>query len=246
MKKFAGKTALVTGAASGIGKATAALLREEGACVVSTDIAISEQNPEPAHLELNHDTASESDWERVIERTINAFGGIDILINNAGISAKQPGPIRQIELSDWRQVMAVNLDGVFLGMKHAMRAMDGSGGVIINIASILSFAAIPNSAAYCASKGGVLQLTRAGALEGAQMSPVVRVNSVHPGYIETPLVGIRFGQQPEMRTRIESQTPLNRLGQPEEIARTVGFLASDDASYATGAAFTIDGGYLAM
>lgn len=247
MKRFAGKIALVTGAQSGIGAATAALLRAEGAQVAATDIMTKEESvDQDNHLSLPHDAASERDWERVIARTIEVYGGLDILINNAGISAKEPGPIKDISLDDWRHVISVNLDGVFLGMKHGMRAMDGRGGSIVNIASILSFVAIPNSAAYCASKGAVLQLTRAGALEAARMSPAIRVNSVHPGYIETPLVGFRFDQNPAMRSKIEKQTPLNRLGKPEEIAKTVAFLASDDASYATGAAFTIDGGFLAI
>lgn len=246
MKRFAGKTALVTGGGSGIGAATAELLHAEGARVVVTDIVFKNEAREQDYLSLPHDTTCESDWEQVIALATEVFGGLDILINNAGISAKEPGPISKTDLSVWRQVMAVNLDGVFLGMKHALRVMDGRGGAIVNIASVLSFAAIANSAAYCASKGGVLQLTRAGAVEGAQMSPAVRVNSVHPGYIETPLVAFRFDQNPQMRSNIESKTPMNRLGRPDEIAKTVAFLASDDASYATGAAFTIDGGYLAV
>lgn len=241
MTQLTGKIALVTGAASGIGAAIVTRLLAEGATVVATDLTIP---PKPKFEFLRLDTGSEMAWITAIDATCQKHGRLDILINNAGISAASPTPIRDVTLEDWQKVMSVNLDGVFLGMKHAMRAMDGIGGSIVNIASMLSFIAIPDSAAYCASKGGVLQLTRAGALEGALMRPAVRVNSVHPGYVETPLLSARLGQRPGMEDRLTGLTPLGRLALPEEVASAVTYLASDEASYMTGSAMTIDGGYM--
>lgn len=243
MGRFNGKVALVTGAASGIGAAIVARLLEEGASVASTDLTAPESAPDSAPMPLSLDVTREADWIAAIDAILARHGQIDVLVNNAGISATQPQPIRDTSLEDWRRVNAVNLDGVFLGMKHAMRAMQGKGGSIVNIASMLSFIAIPDSAAYCASKGGVLQLTRAGALEGAAMTPQIRVNSIHPGYVETPLLSKRLAQRPGLRETLTAQTPLRRLARPEEVASVCCYLASDEAGYATGAALTIDGGF---
>ena len=241
MAQLTGKIALVTGAASGIGAAIVARLLAEGAIAIASDLSIS-PGAETEFLHL--DTADEGSWITAIDSVCGKHGRLDILVNNAGISAATPTPIRDVALQDWQKVMSVNLDGVFLGMKHAMRAMEGKGGSIVNIASMLSFVAIPDSGAYCASKGGVLQLTRAGALEGAAMRPPVRVNSVHPGYVETPLLAARLAQRPGMEDRLRGQIPLGRLARPEEVASAVTYLASEEAGYMTGSALTIDGGFV--
>ena len=244
MGRLDGKIALITGSASGIGAACVDRFLAEGARVVATDVA-PQQSSSDACLTLEHDVGDEAAWQAVLHRTTERFGGIDILVNNAGISARVPGPISEIALEDWRRVIGVNLDGVFLGIKHAMRAMSGRGGAIVNMGSVHSFVAIANSAAYCASKGGVLLLSKAAALEGAAMKPPVRVNSVHPGYVATPLVDARTKQRPGMRTVIEENTPLGRLARPEEIATVVLNLVTDDGSYVTGSAVTVDGGFTA-
>ena len=243
MTRLKGRVALVTGAASGIGAAIVDRFLAEGARVLATDIAALPQQEGDRLKHLRLDAAAEEDWIAAIRAAREELGPLDILVNNAGISSARSAPVQDFDLAEWRRVMAVNLDGVFLGMTHAMRAMQGRGGSIVNIASMLSFAAIPDSPAYCASKGGVLQLTRAGALDGAALVPPVRVNSVHPGYVDTPLARFRFDQISGARERIEGQTPLGRLAAPAEIAAAVAFLASDDASYVTGSALIVDGGY---
>ena len=243
--RLAGKVAIVTGAAAGIGRATADLFAAEGAQVVATDVGPIEGLGGGA-LVLRHDVADEAQWTGVFDAALTRFGRVDILVNNAGISATRPGPLMQVELADWRRVLAVNLDGAFLGMKHAMRAMAEHGGAIVNVASIHGFVAAPNTAAYSTSKGGLTMLTKVGAVEGARMVPPVRVNSVHPGYVETPLVAARFAQRPEYRDHVEQATPLGRLATPEEIAAAILYLASDDAAYVVGSALTIDGGYTAV
>lgn len=244
MGRLAGRRAIITGAGSGIGAAIATRLLAEGAQVLLTDLTAPVLGADVQGSSMALDVTREADWEGVIAATLADWGGLDILVNNAGISAPVPGAIRDVTLQDWQRIMAVNLDGVFLGMKHALRAMDGRGGSIVNLASMLSFIAIPNSPAYCASKGGVLQLTRAGALEGAAMVPPVRVNSVHPGYVETPLLAHRLQQRAGLQEQLTGQTPLGRLGRPEEVAAAVAYLVSDDAAYTTGAALTVDGGFV--
>lgn len=242
MGRLDGKIAIVTGGASGIGAACVTRFLTEGARVVSTDVAAHAPQSDQC-LTMVHEVTDESAWQDVIQRTTDQFGAPDILVNNAGITARVRGPIIGIALDDWRRVMAVNLDGVFLGLKHGMAAMAGRGGAIVNMGSVHSFVAIPNSAAYCTSKGGLLLLTKTAALEGATMDPPVRVNSVHPGYVETPLVGARLDQHPELQDVIKAKTPLGRLARPEEIATAVLNLVTDDASYITGSAVTVDGGY---
>lgn len=243
MGRLSNKIAIVTGASSGIGAACANRFLIEGASVVATDIVPLSHCD--SFLQLQHDAGSEGDWINVITQTLDRFGRLDILVNNAGVSVKSPVPIAETELTDWRRVMDTNLDGVFLGTKHAMKAMAGQGGAIVNIGSVHSFVAIPNVAAYCASKGAVLMLTKTAALEGAEMVPPVRVNSVHPGYVDTPLVSRRLSQFPERKAAIETATPLGRLARPEEIAAMVLNLVTDEASYITGSAVSVDGGYTA-
>jgi NAD(P)-dependent dehydrogenase (short-subunit alcohol dehydrogenase family) len=154
-------------------------------------------------------------------------------------------PLVDLTLEDWRRVTAVNLDGVFLGVKHAARVMaHAGGGAIVNVSSMLAFVGTPNAAAYCAAKAGVANLTRAAALELAASG--IRVTSVHPGYVETPLLQSRLDAAPDRRATLERLTPAGRLAAPEEIASAILYLASDEARFMTGTGLLIDGGYTAQ
>jgi len=250
-----GKVALVTGAAMGLGAAIARALAAEGATVVLTDREAAAG--EAMALEIAaaggmahfvaHDVAIEADWERVVEATVSRLGRLDILVNNAGISGGLM-PLLDHSLEDWRRIMAINLDGVFLGMRHCGPVMVAQGGgSIINLSSILGKVAMANAAAYCASKGGVLLLTKAAAIEWATAG--VRVNSVHPGFIDTPMVaGALHAAENgnEMRDALIAAHPMARFGVSREIADAVLFLASDEASFMTGAEMVVDGGYTAQ
>ena len=249
-----GKVALVTGAAMGLGAETARRLAQEGARVMLTDLDEAAGDAVAAEIVaaggnaafLRHDVAQESDWEAVIAATVARFGGLQVLVNNAGISGGTL-PLLEHSLEDWRRVMSVNLDGVFLGLRHGGPAIAASGGgSIINLSSILGKVGLPNAAAYCASKGGVLLLTKAAALEWAPLG--LRVNSVHPGFIETPMVtaAMRNAENGnEMRDQLISAHALGRFGAPREIADAILFLASDESSFMTGAELVVDGGYTA-
>jgi NAD(P)-dependent dehydrogenase (short-subunit alcohol dehydrogenase family) len=251
--RVAGKVAIVTGAASGLGAASARRLAEEGASVMLTDrsVAAGEAAAE-AILAIGgkaafmaHDVTSEEDWAAVVAGTLKGFGRIDVLVNNAGVGGG--APLMEMSLADWRALLAINLDGVFLGMRAVGAAMAQAGGSIINLSSILGKVGQAGAGAYCASKGGVLMLTKAAALEWAPLK--IRVNSIHPGYIDTPMVSTALHNAEngnEMRDMIISRHALGRLGLPREIADGVVFLASDEASFMTGAELVIDGGYTAQ
>ena len=249
-----GKVALVTGAAMGLGAATARRLAQEGAAVLLTDVA-----DEPADAVVreiraaggraafrHHDVTSEADWTEAIEAARAEFGALHVLVNNAGIGGGST-PIIDHDIAEWRRVLSVNLDGVFLGMRAAGRLIaDSGGGSVINLSSILGKVGLAEAAAYCASKGGVLQLTKAAALEWAPLN--IRVNSVHPGFIDTPMVASalqRSENGTEMRDMLIMAHPLGRLGVPTEIADAILFLASDESRFMTGAELVVDGGYLA-
>jgi NAD(P)-dependent dehydrogenase (short-subunit alcohol dehydrogenase family) len=248
-----GKVAIVTGAASGLGAASARRLAEEGASVMLTDRAVAEgEKAAEAILAIGgkaafmaHDVTSEADWETVVAGTVKAFGRLDILVNNAGVGGGSP--LMEMSLADWRALLAINLDGVFLGMRTVAPTMAERGGSIINLSSILGKVGQAGAGAYCASKGGVLMLTKAAALEWAPLR--IRVNSIHPGYIDTPMVATALHNAEngnEMRDLIISRHALGRLGLAREIADGVVFLASDEASFMTGAELVIDGGYTAQ
>ena len=248
-----GKVAIVTGAASGLGAASARRLAEEGACVMLTDrsVAAGEAVAEAIVIIggkaafMAHDVTLEDDWAAVVSGTLKAFGRIDVLVNNAGVGGG--APLMEMSLADWRAMLAINLDGVFLGLRHVGPAMASSGGSIINLSSILGKVGQPGAAAYSASKGGVLMLTKSAALEWASLK--IRVNSVHPGYIDTPMVSGFLHEAEngnELREMIISRHPLGRLGLAREIADGVVFLASDESSFMTGAELVIDGGYTAQ
>jgi NAD(P)-dependent dehydrogenase (short-subunit alcohol dehydrogenase family) len=248
-----GKVAIVTGAASGLGAASARRLAEEGARVMLTDRAVEAGEAVAEAIRasggkamfMTHDVASEGDWQAVVSGTRDAFGRVDVLVNNAGVGGGSP--LMEMSLNDWRSMLSVNLDGVFLGMRCVGPSMAASGGSIINLSSILGKVAQAGAAAYSASKGGVLMLTKSAAVEWAPLR--IRVNSIHPGYIDTPMVANALHNAEngnELRDVIISRHPLGRLGLAGEIAEGVVFLASDESSFMTGAELVIDGGYTAQ
>jgi NAD(P)-dependent dehydrogenase (short-subunit alcohol dehydrogenase family) len=256
-----GKVALVTGGASGIGEAVAELLAREGASVAVTDID-DLKGPEVvagikkaghAAVFLRQDVTSETRWVEVVTEVEKRFGRLDILVSNAGIGLSVPS-IVDMSLEDWRRQTAINLDGVFLSVKHCLPAMRRTGGgSIIMMSSLAGLRGALNLAGYCATKGGVRLFAKAIALECASAGDGIRVNSVHPGIIDTPIWGkipteaAGGGRNapidPEERARLN--TPLGRAGQAAEIASGVLYLASDASSYVTGTELVIDGGMYA-
>jgi NAD(P)-dependent dehydrogenase (short-subunit alcohol dehydrogenase family) len=257
MARLTGKVAIVTGAASGIGAAAARRLAKDGAAVMLTDVDIAGEEVAAAIVAAGgtalfrlHDVTSHPDWAAAVEHAVQDFGRLDILVNNAGIAGGRH-ELMDHSLEAWRQIIGVNLDGVFLGLRHAgprIAASNGNGGgSVINISSILGKVGMAGAAAYCASKGGVTLLTKAAALEWAPLG--IRVNSVHPGFIDTPLVFNALAAREdgnEMRVALMNAHPLGRFGVPREIGDAIAFLASDDASFITGAELVVDGGYTAQ
>lgn len=248
MERLRGRTALVTGAASGIGWAIAVRLAEEGAAVLATDIQDDAGEKVVAEIIaaggravfVHHDVADENGWRAVVDRAQAEFGGLDVLVNNAGIGDLHP--IEDTELGDYQRTISVDQTGVFLGMKTAADLLKASGhGSVINISSIFGISGgFGTSPAYHAAKGAVRTLTKNVALHWADS---VRVNSVHPGFIDTPILDET--KNTAFETTMIDLTPMGRLGRPEEIAAAVAFLACDDASFITGAELYVDGGYLA-
>ena len=247
--RLAGKAALITGAASGIGRATAALFHGEGAWVAATDLneAGLKALGEDADLTLAQDVTDETRWREVIDEVVAAFGRLDILVNSAGIAAL--GNIETTTLADFRKVNAVNAEGVFLGCREAVRAMKERGGSIVNLSSVAGIVGDASSFAYCASKGAVRLMTKSAALHCARAGYQIRVNSVHPSFAETPMVleGIARARDPErIRAGLMRAAPMGRMGKPEEVANMILFLASGESSFTTGAEFTVDGGLTAQ
>jgi meso-butanediol dehydrogenase/(S,S)-butanediol dehydrogenase/diacetyl reductase len=244
MRGLKDKRVLVTGGAGGIGAATAARFLEEGSRVVvldRDDTALCRLERELPSLSgaINADVSDPDDVARAFEELDALLGGLDVLVNNAGISIRH----RFLDISpqEWRQVMAVNLDGVFFVAQQAARRMlAADSGVILNMGSTNGLTGYPYYADYNASKAGVIELTRSMALE---LAPRVRVNAVCPGFILTPMQEAEY--TPEMRQAFEAKVPLGKLGRPEDVAALFAFLASEDAGFITGQTFVIDGGEIA-
>ena len=257
MGKLDGKVAIITGAGSGIGRATALLFAKEGAKVVIADNVVSggeetltmirESGGEACFVKT--DVSIENDIKNMIKVALDKYGKLDILFNNAGV-AEMLAPTHEVKLSDWHKVINVNLTGVFMGMKYAIPEMlKIGGGAIINTSSVAGLISVPNQPSYCASKGGVLQLTKAAALDYATQN--IRVNCICPGVIWTPMVERvmmeNAGGYEEGKKQFISAEPIGRMGKPEEIAQAVLFLACDESSsFITGIALPTDGGYTAQ
>ena len=249
MKRLEGRVALITGGASGIGKATAFRFVEEGAKVVISDIQDSLGQVVEKELiarggeamYVHHDVSDESSWKEVLSKVDQKFGGLDILFNNAGIGDKLT--LEETPMDTYMKTIAVTQNSVFLGMKLAADLLKKSKHAsVINTSSIFGISGgFGASPAYHAAKGAVRLMTKSAALGWATAG--IRVNSVHPGFIDTPILG--DAKQTEFGKVLLQVTPMNRLGLPEEIAAGVAFLASDDASFMTGSELVIDGGYLA-
>ncbi len=251
MKKLENKVAIITGAGSGIGKATALLFAKEGAKVVVSDINEEHGNNVVEEIKssgaqavfVKADSSSPEDNERLVKETLKAFGKLDVAVNNAGIGG-EVNKAGDMSVEGWKRVIDINLSGVFYGVKYQAPAMVKNGsGSIINIASILGQAGFATSSGYVAAKHGVVGLTKSAAWEYAKDK--VRINAVGPGFIYSGMVNEETMGR-EALDFLETKHAFGRLGEPEEIAAMLLFLASDDASFVTGSYYPVDGGYLAV
>jgi NAD(P)-dependent dehydrogenase (short-subunit alcohol dehydrogenase family) len=261
MKRLDNKVALVTGAARGIGAAIAEAFVAEGAFVVVSDIDETLGHATAERLGaawLRLDVREELAWIGAMARLLDSHGRLDVLVNNAGITGLEGGALHDPEhasLEHWHAVHRTNLDGVFLGCKHALRAMRRSAsgkpdkpGAIVNISSRSGFVGVPAAAAYASSKAAVRNHTKSVALYCAQQGLAIRCNSIHPAAVLTPMWEPMLGTGPERAERMAAfiaDTPLRRFGRPEEVAALAVMLASDESAYVTGAEFHVDGGLLA-
>jgi NAD(P)-dependent dehydrogenase (short-subunit alcohol dehydrogenase family) len=259
-RKLEGKVALVTGAAQGIGAASAVRLAAEGADVVIADIleergrATAEQIVATGGRAsfVNLDVTKEDAWEAALTHLRECYGALHILLNNAGIG--RPAPLTEMSYDTFRLIFAINVDGMFLGMKHAIPLIAASGGgSIMNLSSAASKKVYANMSAYCASKAGIAQLTKVAALECAQNRTKIRVNSIHPGIVETPawkhlgaLEGAPASTVIDLDAMAAATVPLGHKAVPDDIANVVLFLASDESAYITGAEFVVDGGQVLL
>ena len=247
--KFNGKVALVTGAASGIGRATALAFAREGASVVVADVG-EDANRETARqveeaggraVAVRCDVTSVDDIERALKQTIEAFGRLDMAFNNAGVEPRKLVPTAETQVEEWDRIFGVDLRGVFLCMKYEIPLLlAGGGGAIVNASSGAGVIGIKNNAAYAAAKHGVIGLTRSAGLEYAAKG--IRINAVCPGYIDTPMIERFAGSSVEARAQVIAQEPIGRMGTPEEIAATVVWMCSDAAGFMIGHALVVDGG----
>ena len=259
MGRVAGKAALITGAAGGLGRAMAWMLAREGARVAVTDVDVvgaealaAEINAEipGAAFAFAHDVTDEDQWIDVVARAAEAMGGLSILINNAGIGGSLLWAEKDT-LENWRKVQAINLESVMLGCKHAMPHLRASGaGSIVNISSVAGLAAAPGMGAYNATKAAVWMYTKTVALEAAKAGWNVRCNSVHPVFIKTPIldpfIAMAGGDETTAHEKLARGIPMKRIGEPDDVAWCVIYLASDESKFVTGAEFKIDGGMLAQ
>jgi NAD(P)-dependent dehydrogenase (short-subunit alcohol dehydrogenase family) len=254
--QLAGRIALVTGAASGIGRATALLLAQRGAQVAVTDVnergcrevAETIQREGGGAMARRLDVTLESDWEAALKAVASAWGALDALVANAGVSFARP--VAEMTLEDWRRVMAVNLDGVFLGCKHAVRAMRaGKGGAIVIVSSLSGVRPFTGASGYAASKAALRMLARCLALECARDG--IRVNTVLPAGVRTPMwkamdswdeLMMKHGSEDAVWKALSEGSPMGRFAEPEEVAACIAFLLSDESSYVSGSELVIDGG----
>jgi 3alpha(or 20beta)-hydroxysteroid dehydrogenase len=245
--RLQGKVALVTGGAQGIGEGIARVFAEHGAAVVLTDIQTdngeklaSELGPNVFFRHL--DVRDADEWQRVVADIVASHGRLDILVNNAGGGIA--GPIERTALEDHRRIVELNLDSVWIGTRAVVPAMTAAGrGSVINISSIDGLVGVPHLSTYVATKFAVTGMTRSLALELGDRD--IRVNSIHPGIIETPLVGMATGAAKERLERSIARQPIRRMGQPREIGHAALFFASDESAYCTGASLVVDGGHIA-
>jgi 3(or 17)beta-hydroxysteroid dehydrogenase len=265
MGRVQDRVAIVTGSAKGMGAAIMRILAREGAHVIGGDVdeklgeevAAGIRAKGGDALFLRHDVSDEASWQRIVQLAEDRFGGLHILVNNAGVLPQQSA-IDEMPLTQWRHTLSVDLDGVFLGCKHGVRAMKkgtAKGGpdcAIVNISSALGLVGASHCADYVAAKGGVRLLTKAVALECAEGKHRIRVNSIHPGAIDTPMIrghvadGHRLGTSNEMIDLMIKTHPIGRLGEPSDIGNAVLFLASDEAGFITGSELAVDGGLTAQ
>jgi NAD(P)-dependent dehydrogenase (short-subunit alcohol dehydrogenase family) len=242
-ERLAGRVAVITGGASGIGRASAEALAAEGARAVIADVdeenGVATAEAIGDALFVKTDVRVSEDVQSLIEEVVRHYGRLDVLFNNAGISV--PGKVADISEDEWARVLDVNLSGVWRGMRYAAPVMIQAGhGSIINNASVQALVGVPGWAGYAASKGGVIALTRQAAVELAPSG--VRVNAIAPGTILTPMNERIFARAPELAARWQGEHPLARLGRPQDVAGAVVFLASDDAAFVTGECLRVDGG----
>ncbi len=257
-QRLIGKVAWVTGAGSGIGRATALRLAAEGASLFVTDIDANGGRGTANLIQKaggiaqfrGQDVTEEDRWAELATKVIRLFGRLDILVNNAGIGLR--GSVTEMSLKDWNHQLAINVTGVFLGIKHTLpllRANQPSGGSIINIASIVGLVGAGSMAAYSATKGAVTLLTKSVALECAAARDGVRVNSVHPGIVDSafwPKLGAGADGNGITGQAVGQMAPIGHAGTPEDIAAAIAFLANEDSRYMTGSALVIDGGWTAQ
>lgn len=249
--RLRGSVVVVTGATGGIGRSICELLAWEGAHVVASDI-----EPPPPDLEaeldryggafMRHDVTDAESWCNLLGETESRLGSVNGIVNNAGIVRMRS--LESMTLDAWREEMAVNLDGVFLGTQAGIRSMRKHGGAIVNISSVAAMVGIHTAPAYCASKGGVRAFTKAAAMYCAHRRYDIRINSMHPGYIDTPMVDelLQQSRDPEaMHKVLAGQPAMGRFGTPNDVARGVLYLCGESGRYITGTELVIDGGYLA-
>lgn len=251
MDELRGKVAIVTGGASGIGRAAVELFTEEGAVAIIADVqdgvgqGLADELAQDGRtaMYVRCDVSREADVQAAVTLAMSQYGRLDVLFNNAGIEGDQ-APTAEATVDNWDRVIGINLKGVFLGMKHGIAAMlRGGGGSVINNASVAGLVGFPGIPAYCASKGGVVQLTRGAALEYATQG--IRVNCLCPGVIDTPMVERFTGGSPEAESQMAAMEPVGRLGTAREVAQLALFLASERSSFLTGAVIPVDGGFVA-
>lgn len=253
MARLSGKVVLITGGARGLGAETARAMAAEGALVAISDLDAAGADSLAHQLSgrgakamgVGHDVAREESWSTVVDAVQKQLGPLDVLVNNAGVLLVKP--IVETTLDDFRKLSSVNVDGVFLGIKHAFLAMGERGGCIINLSSIAGLMGAANQIAYHASKGAVRLMTKVAAMEAATLGWPIRCNSIHPGIMDTVMTQThyRLGSDNENTAAMLNMVPVGRFGTPADVAWAAVYLASDEATYVNGAELVVDGGVMA-